>query len=153
MFPVVDPIPIYLGGGIRRVKGASEHELVSTALHRIARLCSGWIPEGPPELINSGIKMIEQYAREYGRHGVAFDIRVATPFYLGSDKRAMEAVNRGLEHELVGSVSTIVRKVNVYREVGVHGMILRCWASDLESLVGMLRTFAKEVKPRFEAAS
>ena len=142
-FPITAPIPMMLGGGIRR-RGA-EFELFEPALRRVAKWCDGWIPEGPPELVASGIDVIRRKAREFGRPDVDFEVRPATPMYLGEDKLAEVRFRRGWDFELAGSASTLRRKVADYQEAGATAINLRCWAENLELTLEMIRIFASEV--------
>ena len=142
-FPITAPVPMLLGGGIR--KRDTGFELYEPALDRVARWCDGWIPEGPPELVASGIEAIRRKAREFGRGDVEFEVRPATPMYLGEDELAQARLGRGFDFELAGSVSTLRRKVADYEEAGATAINLRCWADSLESTLDMIGTFAREV--------
>lgn len=142
-FPITDPIPMMLGGGIRR-RGAG-FELYEPALVRVAKWGDGWIPEGPPEMVASGIEVIRRMAREFGRQDTDFEIRPATPMYLGEDRLANARLGRGRDFELAGSVSTLRRKVADYQEAGATAINLRCWAESLDSTLDMIGVFAREV--------
>ncbi len=142
-FPITAPIPMMLGGGIRR--HGAELELYVPALSRVAKWCDGWIPEGPPELVASGIEVIRRKAREFGRQDTGFEVRPATPMYLGEDGLAQARLGRGRDFELAGSVGALRRKVADYQEAGATAINLRCWAEDLDSTLDMIGTFAREV--------
>ena len=49
----------------------------------------------------------------------------------------------------MGSVGRISKVIEAYQEAGVHGLGMRCWAENLPRFVEMMRTFAREVMPRF----
>lgn len=159
-YPKVPPIPILLGGGIVSHPEPRGPELYIPALRRIARLCHGWVPEGPPGLLAEGMRRIEDMAKEYGRGDVNFETVAYVPMYLGDDTVARQKARRsleierqsfegGLQESLIGSVATISKVVEAYQETGAAALGIRCWAEDLDSFVSMMRTFAREVMPRF----
>ena len=146
-FPVTEPIPMMLGGGIR--KRHDRFELFEATLYRVARWCDGWLPEGPPELIASGIESIRQHAIEFGREDTAFQVRPISPMYLGDDKLAEAQLGRGHDFELAGSVATLRRKVADYQEAGANAINLRCWGENLDATLKMIKIFASEVMTHF----
>ena len=60
----------------------------------------------------------------------------------------MARLGRGLDYELAGSVATLKRKVNDYREAGATALNLRCFGEDLDTLIDMITTFAREIIAR-----
>lgn len=159
-YPKVPQIPILYGGGIVHHPEPRGAELFRPSLRRLARWCHGWVPEGNPVLIKEGLAEIKEMAREEGRDDVEMEIVPYVPLYLGNDTVAQQKVRKSLEAEilsfegglkesLVGSVNTICKRVETYEEAGATMIGMRCWAEDLDSFVEMLRTFSKEVMPRF----
>ena len=142
-FPITDPIPMMLGGGIR--KRGDHFELFEPSLLRVARWCDGWLPEGPPELVASGIEVIRRKASELGRADIAFQVRPISPMYLGDDKLAEDQLGRGRQFELAGSVGTLKQKVADYQEAGATAINLRCWGENLDATLKMIEIFAREV--------
>ncbi len=159
-FPRVAPIPILYGGGIVYRAKTGRHQLFEPALRRLARWCHGWLPEGPPDLLAQGSRKIEELAQEYNRREVEFETIANLPLYLGDDTIAQRKARRSIEIErpsfelgmkecLIGSVASVSKIIEAYQEAGVQGLGMRCWAEDLDSFVSMMRTFAREVMPRF----
>ena len=149
-FPRTAPVPILMGGGIRANPRTGSPELFEPPIRTLARTCDGWIPEGPPELIREGIALIARLVREYARGGAEMEIRAQSPLYLGGDDTAMARLGRGNDYELAGSVDTVMRLLDRYREAGVDAMNLRCFAGDEPSYFKMIRTFAREIMPAFQ---
>ena len=148
-FPQTAAIPLLMGGGIRPNPDTGRPELFEPPLRVLARSCHGWIPEGPPELIREGIATIHRLAAESGRETARFEIRAQSPLYIGGDEEARNRVKRHLDYELVGSLDRIVSLLERYRDAGVDAMNLRCFAGDEASYYAMVRTFAREIMPRF----
>ena len=57
--------------------------------------------------------------------------------------------HQGRSH-IHAAVESMLREIEAYQEVGVTGIRIGCWAEDIDSWVSMIRTFAKEVMPRFQ---
>ena len=148
-FPETAPIPLLMGGGIRPSPDTGDPELFEPPLRILAKWCHGWIPEGPPELIREGIARLSRLAAGAGRAAVRFEIRAQSPLCIGDDAEAREKVGRNLDYELIGSAERIVSLLERYREAGVDAMNLRCFAGDEGSYYAMVRTFAREIMPKF----
>ena len=148
-FPRVAPVPILMGGGIRPNPRSGHPELFEPPLRTLARMCDGWIPEGPPELIRDGIALIARLARECGRADADMEIRAQSPLYLGDDETAMAKLGRGNDYELAGSIDTVMGLLDRYRDAGVDALNLRCFGDDEASYFTMIRTFAREIMPAF----
>ena len=144
-FPITAPVPMLMGGGIR--SRAGRYQLFEPTLRALARWCDGWIPEGPPELVAAGVARIRDIAGEYGREDVAFEIRPASPLYIGDDS-AMARLGRGKAFELIGSMPSIRRNIDAYREAGANAMNVRCFADDIDGFVAMIEQFAQEIMQR-----
>ena len=143
-FPITAPVPMLMGGGIRSRPGSRSYELFEPTLRALARWCDGWIPEGPPEQVAQGVARIRNFAREFGRDDAAFEIRPASPLYIGDDS-SMARLGRNREFELIGTMATIQRKIAAYREAGADAVNLRCFADDIDGFVAMITRFAHEV--------
>ena len=144
-FPKTAPIPLLMGGGIRPRPKQPGYELFHPALQRIAKSCDGWIPEGPPELVAAGLEVIRDLAEAYGRDLSDFEVRPASPMYLGEDDAGAQRVGRGIDHELFGSIATVRGKIDAYRAAGAGAMNVRCWTDNVDSLVDMLARFSAEL--------
>lgn len=162
-FPKVDPIPIWHGGGAVYNQETDQMELVMSAMRRVARWCTGWVPNGThsPKLIAEGTQTIKELAREYGRGNLNLETVANLLMFLDDDnmarkkiRRSLEAlgvsVERGVADQLVGSVETAARTVEAYQKAGATTIVMQCWAENLDSFVRMLRVFAQEVIPSFK---
>ena len=148
-FPRVQPIPVLLGGGIRRSPDTGILELYEPVLERIAKWGHGWIPEGPAALVAEGRQRLSELARSHGRENVAYEIRVNSPLYLAEDETARRKTKRDGSNELIGSVSTVIERIQAFQCAGADAMNLRCWAENVDSLCEMLEQFATDVMPQF----
>ena len=153
-------VPVLYGGGVVYPRKTRSPKLYEPAMRRIAERCDGWIPEGPPHVMADGIKRIRELASETGRGDVDFQVTGYIPLYIDDDAKAQEMTRKtlvteihtfeeGLAGSLVGSVGRISKVIEAYQEAGVHGLGMRCWAENLPRFVEMMRTFAREVMPRF----
>ena len=160
-FPKTTPkVPVLYGGGVVYPRKTRVPKLYEPAMRRIADRCDGWIPEGPPHVMAEGIKRIRELAAESGRGDVDFQVTGYIPLYIDDNAKAQAMTRKtlvteihtfeeGLAGSLVGSVGRISKVIEAYEEAGVHGLGMRCWAENLPRFVEMMRTFAREVMPRF----
>ena len=148
-FPRVSPIPILLGGGIRRSSTSGVAELYEPVLKRIVRWGHGWIPEGPAALVAAGKLRLAELAESEGRGDFSFEVRVNSPLYLGDDHAARLKTKRDGRNELVGSVQSVIERIADFEEAGADAMNLRCWAEDPDRFADMMETFATDVMPHF----
>ncbi|MEE9325009.1 MAG: LLM class flavin-dependent oxidoreductase [Dehalococcoidia bacterium] len=158
--PRVSSIPLLIGGGTILSPEPKEDHLSLPVLRRVAKWGHGWLPEGSPRLIEMGVKKIQELAKEYGRENIDFEIAAFLPLYIADDElatrktaRSMEteffSVRKGMEISLIGSPSTIVKKLEEYRDAGTTTMVIRCWAESLDSFLDMMHIFATEIAPSF----
>jgi probable F420-dependent oxidoreductase len=129
--PAGGDIPIWIGGHTPR------------ALKRVVALGDGWHAAFPSvEALEHGIaRLREECARQKRRfEDLAITVRAGLsirPAPLGSDRKAMQ-----------GSADQIAADLEGYGRLGVSTVLLETRHRDLDDMVGIYETFAREIRPR-----
>jgi probable F420-dependent oxidoreductase len=160
--PVQDPFPIYSAGN------------ADASIRRAAQFGQGWLPAGiGPEAIRDGRVRLAEFAADFGRQDVDFQIAPQTMVCIAdSQKEAEETFKRSQLHHhlmtlqqstlkdvdpntfvtnnLVGTPDLVAQKVAEFRDAGVdHLCGIYFAANDVEQLRDQMRRFAKDVMPAF----
>ena len=171
-YPIVRAPQVFVGGGI--IADPTGDVLAPAVLRRVAMLADGWMPDwATPELIQRGIRRIQDLRRMGSARAAPVDVAWATKLYLSDTdddarqrtartlQRAESVANQiakfgfrsaGLAYEryLIGSPETIASRIGRYQDAGVGSIVMNCLAPDVQSFVGMLRRFAADVAPIFK---
>jgi len=171
-YPRVNPPPILIGGGVIAVPEPGEDKLSLPVLKRVARLGDGWMPDwGTPEIVAEGVKKIKKLAKEFKRN-VDFHISFSTGFHLAATdeeakRRTSHSINfaekeanlvarfgtrtpeKIMQRNFIGSADTIIKRVEKYQNAGVNYLKLMTLTPSVESLLGMMEKFSREVMPSF----
>jgi len=129
--PARGDIPIWIGGHTPR------------ALKRVVALADGWHAAfASAEALEHGIALLRQECAAQKRRfeDLAITVRAGLsirPAPLGPDRKAMQ-----------GSPEQIVEDLRRYRTLGVSTVLLETRYRDLEDMVGIYETFAREVRPQ-----
>lgn len=160
--PVQDPFPIYSAGN------------AEASIRRAAQFGQGWLPAGiGPEAIRDGRVRLAEFAADFGRQDVDFQIAPQTMVCLAdSQEEAEDTFKRSQLHHhlmtlqqstlkdvdpstfvtnnLVGTPDLVARKVAEFRDAGVdHLCGIYFAANDVEQLRDQMCRFAKDVMPAF----
>ncbi|MGZ5418552.1 MAG: LLM class flavin-dependent oxidoreductase [Nocardioides sp.] len=160
--PVQDPFPIYSAGN------------AEASIRRAAQFGQGWLPAGiGPEAIRDGRVRLAEFAADFGRQDVDFQIAPQTMVCLAdSQEEAEETFKRSQLHHhlmtlqqstlkdvdpstfvtnnLVGTPDLVAQKVAEFRDAGVdHLCGIYFAANDVEQLRDQMCRFAKDVMPAF----
>jgi probable F420-dependent oxidoreductase len=129
--PVRGDIPIWIGGHTPR------------ALKRVVALADGWHAAFPSaDALQHGIALLRQECERQGRRfsDLAITVRAGLsirPTPSGADRKAMQ-----------GSPEQIVTDLERYRELGVGSVLLETRYRDLDDMVQIYETFAREIRSR-----
>ena len=160
--PVQQPLPIYAAGN------------ADASIRRAARYGQGWLPAGiGADAVRAGRAKLADYAAEFGRAEVPFQIAPQTMVCLADSREEAEEVFKAsqlyhhlvtlqqstLKHvdvdtyvtnNLVGTAAEVCEKVAEFRDAGVdHLCGIYFAANDVAQLRDQMRRFAKEVMPAF----
>jgi probable F420-dependent oxidoreductase len=128
--PVRKAIPIWIGGHTPR------------AFQRVVELGDGWHAAfaSLPQMEDS-LRRLQESCRLAGRrfHDLAITVRAGLSF------RKEPATAR---RPLIGTLEEIVDDLKGYRALGVQGVLLETRQRDLEDMVGIYETFAREIRPK-----
>ena len=129
--PARKAIPILIGGHTPR------------ALRRVVELGDGWhaafasLPQ-----VEDSLRHIQEGCRLAGRsfHDLAITVRAGLSFRKEPDTNG--------RRPLIGTPEEIVDDLKGYRALGVQAVLLETRQRDLEDMVGIYETFAREIRPR-----
>jgi alkanesulfonate monooxygenase SsuD/methylene tetrahydromethanopterin reductase-like flavin-dependent oxidoreductase (luciferase family) len=154
-------LPIYFGGNNR------------AHLRRTAELADGWIPAGlPKDTLASMVRELKELTETAGRR--ATDLQIAPQYvvHLGRDHESAvarfrqsqmakhfeslkkstlkgQAATNPEDINLIGSIDTVVDRVNGFREAGVtHFLGLFFAANSVSELMDQMQMFAEQVRPK-----
>jgi len=128
--PVRKAIPIWIGGHTPR------------AFQRVVELGDGWHAAfAPLPQIEDSLRYLRESCRLAGRrfHDLAITVRAGLSF------RKEPSEDR---RPLIGTPEEIVDALKGYRALGVQGVLLETRQRDLEDMVGIYETFAREIRPK-----
>ena len=129
--PTRGDIPIWIGGHTPR------------ALRRVVALADGWHAAFPSaDALERGISLLRQECERQGRRFSDLTITVRAGLSLrstpaGTDRKAMQ-----------GSPEQILADLARYRALGVSSVLLETRYRDLDDMVGIYETFAREIRAR-----
>lgn len=160
--PVQDPFPIYSAGN------------AEASIRRAAQFGQGWLPAGlGAEAIKEGIVKLGDYAKQFGREDVDFQIAPQTMVCLADTQEEAEELFRSsqlhhhlitlqqstlkdvdpathVSNNLVGTPDLVARKVAEFRDAGVdHLCGIYFAANDVNQMRDQMRRFATQVMPDF----
>jgi probable F420-dependent oxidoreductase len=160
--PVQDPFPIYSAGN------------AVASIRRAAQFGQGWLPAGiGPEAVREGRVHLAQFAADFGRQDVDFQIAPQTMVCLADSQEEAEETfkasqlyhhlvtlqqstlkdvdpNTYVTSNLVGTPDLVARKVAEFRDAGVDHLCGSYFAANnVEQLRDQMRRFAKDVMPAF----
>jgi probable F420-dependent oxidoreductase len=129
--PARGDIPIWIGGHTPR------------ALKRVVALADGWHAAFPSaDALEHGIDLLRQECDRQGRRFSDLTITVRAglsirPVAAGADRKAMQ-----------GSPEQILADLERYRALGVSSVLLETRYRDLDDMVGIYETFAREIRSK-----
>jgi probable F420-dependent oxidoreductase len=129
--PARGDIPIWIGGHTPR------------ALRRVVALADGWHAAFPSaDALEQGIALLRQECERQQRRftDLAITVRAGLsirPAPAGADRKAMQ-----------GSPAQILSDLERYRALGVSSVLLETRYRDLDDMVGIYDTFAREIRAR-----
>jgi probable F420-dependent oxidoreductase len=129
--PVRGDIPIWIGGHTPR------------ALKRVAALADGWHAAFPSaDALQDGVALLRQECERQGRRfsDLAISVRAGLsirPTPAGADRKAMQ-----------GSADQILADLERYRALGVRAVLLETRYRDLDDMLQIYETFAREIRSR-----
>lgn len=160
--PVQDPFPIYSAGN------------ADASIRRAAQFGQGWLPAGiGAAQIKDGIARLGEYAEEFGRSDVDFQIAPQTMVCIADTQAEAEELftSSQLHHHLitlqqstlkdvdpstfvsnnlVGTPDLVAEKVAEFRDAGVdHLCGIYFAANDVGQMRDQMRRFATSVMPQF----
>lgn len=160
--PVQDPFPIYSAGN------------AEASIRRAAQYGQGWLPAGiSARAVQEGIVKLREYAVQFGRDDVDFQIAPQTMVCLADTQEEAEELFKSsqlyhhlmtlqqstlkdvdprtfVSNNLVGTADLVAKKVAEFRDAGVdHLCGIYFAANDVEQMRDQMRRFAKDVMPAF----
>jgi len=128
--PVRKAIPIWIGGH------------TSPALRRVVELGDGWHAAFPSiDRLKEGISHLKTECARVGRRFEDLTITVRA----GLSFRKERAPER---RPLIGTPEEILEDLERYQALGVQTVLLETRYRDLDDMIGIYETFAREVRPR-----
>lgn len=129
--PVRGTIPIWIGGHAPR------------ALRRVVELGDGWHAAFPSiEALEKGIALLHAECARLGRRFEELTITVRAGL-------SIRTAPSGLERKVMqGSVEQIVDDLRRYRQLGVGTVLFETRYRDLDDMVGIYETVARDIRPR-----
>jgi probable F420-dependent oxidoreductase len=128
--PVRKAIPIWIGGHTPR------------ALRRVAELGDGWhAAYATLEKIEEGLRLLKDACRKQGRRfeDLAVTVRAGLSF-----RKEPSTARR----PLIGTPAEILEDLKGYRALGVQTVLLETRQRDLDDMIEIYETFAREIRPR-----
>ena len=160
--PIQDPFPIYSAGN------------AEASIRRAAQFGQGWLPAGVgTDFIREGIVKLKDYAKQYGREDVDFQIAPQLMVCLADTQEEAEELFKSSQlyhhlitlqqstlkdvdpatfvtNNLVGTPDLVSKKVAEFRDAGVHHLCgIYFAANDVDQMRDQMRRFAKDVMPAF----
>lgn len=127
--PVRKTIPIWIGGHTPR------------AFRRVAELGDGWHAAFPaPGKLEEGLKLLREECQRAGRQFEDLAISVRSGLSFRKEKS-------GQRRPLIGTPEEILDDLRRYQALGVKTVLLETRYRDLDDVIGIYETFAREVRP------
>lgn len=128
--PLRKTIPIWIGGHTPR------------ALRRVAELGDGWHAAfASPEKLEEGLGLLRAECARVGRRLEDLAITLRVGLSIRNDKSAARRPVQGTPEE-------IVEDLQRYQAVGVRTVLLETRYRDLDEMIAIYETFAREIRPR-----
>jgi probable F420-dependent oxidoreductase len=128
--PVRKTIPIWIGGHTTR------------AFRRVAELGDGWHAAfAPPAKIEEGLRFLRAACQQAGRRYEDLTVTVRA----GLSLRKERAPGR---RPLIGTPEEILDDLRRYQALGVQTVLLETRQRDLEEMLEIYESFAREIRPR-----